>query len=186
MPRVGEIFTIGHSTHPAERFVGFLRRWRVGLLCDVRRYPGSRRHPQFNVDALVAALERAGIGYEPLGRELGGRRRPRRGSPNEGWRVAGFRGYADHMGSAEFETGRERLEALARDRRTAIMCAEGNWRRCHRQLIADALTVHDWHVLHITPDGRLEEHALTPFAVVSGTRLAYPPPGESTMQIRFP
>jgi uncharacterized protein (DUF488 family) len=177
VPRVGEIFTIGHSTHPAERFVGLLRRWRVGLLCDVRRYPGSRRHPQFSVHALVAALERAGIGYEPLGRELGGRRRPRVGSPNAGWRVAGFRGYADHMGSAEFETGRERLEALAPDRRTAIMCAEGDWRRCHRRLISDVLVARGWRVVHIRPDGRLEEHELTEFAVVSDGTVSYPGQG---------
>ena len=177
MPEAGEVLTIGHSTHPVERFVGLLRRWRVGALCDVRRYPGSRRHPQFNADALAAALDHAGIGYERLGRELGGRRRPRRDSVNAGWRVAGFRGYADHMESAEFEAGMERLEALARRGRAAIMCAEGDWRRCHRRLISDALAARGWRVLHIRPDGRLEDHELTDFAVVSDGTVSYPGQG---------
>jgi uncharacterized protein (DUF488 family) len=172
-----EILTIGHSTHPVERFVGLLRRWRVWVLCDVRRYPGSRRHPQFNADALGAALERAGIGYERLGNELGGRRRPGRDSRNAGWRVAGFRGYADHMKSAEFAAGLERLEALARRHRAAIMCAEGEWRRCHRRLISDALAARGWRVVHIRPDGRFEEHELPEFAVVSDGAVSYPDQG---------
>jgi uncharacterized protein (DUF488 family) len=172
-----EILTIGHSTHPVDRFVGLLRRRRVALLCDVRRYPSSRRHPQFNADALSAALEQAGIGYEPLGHGLGGRRRPRRDSANAGWRVAGFRAYADHMGSAEFAAGLERLEALARGRRVAIMCAEWDWRRCHRRLISDALAARGWRVLHIRPDGGLEEHELPDFAVVSDGEVSYPDQG---------
>ena len=177
MPKTGEILTIGHSTHPVERFVGLLRRRGVGLLCDVRRYPGSRRHPQFNTDALGAALERSGIGYELLGDELGGRRRPGPDSRNAGWRVPGFRAYADHMGSAEFQAGLERLEKLAHRRRTAIMCAEGDWRRCHRRLISDALAARGWRVLHIRPDGGLEEHELTGFAVVSDAAVSYPGQG---------
>jgi uncharacterized protein (DUF488 family) len=177
VPKVPEILTIGHSTHPLERFVALLRRRRVGLLCDVRRYPGSRRHPHFSADALGAALERAGIGYEPFGEELGGRRRPSPDSQNAGWRVPGFRAYADHMGSAEFEAGLGRLEALASGRRIAIMCAEGDWRRCHRRLISDALAARGWRVLHIRPDGGLEEHELPEFAVVSDGAVSYPDQG---------
>ena len=177
MAQAGQILTIGHSTHGGERFLALLRGPRVGLLCDVRRYPGSRRHPQFNADALGAALERAGIGYEALGNELGGRRRPGPDSRNAGWRVPGFRAYADHMGSAEFQAGLERLEKLAHRRRTAIMCAEGAWRRCHRRLISDALAARGWRVLHIRPDGRLEEHELPPFAVVTDGAVSYPEQG---------
>jgi uncharacterized protein (DUF488 family) len=169
-----EVLTVGHSTHPTDRLVKLLRAHRVELVGDVRRFPGSRRHPQFNADVLARTLGDAGIAYEQLGDELGGRRRPRRDSPNAGWRVAAFRGYADHMATAEFAAGLERLEALARERRTAIMCAEGDWRRCHRRLISDALQARGWRVLHIRPDGRTEEHERTSFAVEGDGAVAYP------------
>jgi uncharacterized protein (DUF488 family) len=158
------IFTVGHSTHGPEAFLELLRAHRIELLCDVRRFPGSRRHPQFNAGAIEATLRDAGIGYEQFGDDLGGRRRPRRDSPHTGWRVAAFRGYADHMDTDEFAAGLERLERLARDRRVAIMCAEGDWRRCHRRLISDALAARGWRVVHIRPDGSLEEHQPTVFA----------------------
>jgi len=153
-----ELFTIGHSTHPAERFTGLLRHHNVEVLADVRRFPGSRRNPQFNAGALRKSLEVAGIAYEPLGEELGGRRRPTRPAGQSPWRVEAFRGYAEYMETPEFAVGLERLEALARERRTAIMCAEGDWRRCHRRLIAEALSDRGWRLVHIRPDGRTEEH----------------------------
>jgi uncharacterized protein (DUF488 family) len=153
-----EILTIGHSTHEAGRFVDLLNAHRVEVLADVRRFPGSRRHPQFNAGTLAVTLADSGIGYEQLGDALGGRRRARPDSPHTIWRVEAFRGYADHMDSEEFASGLERLERLARERRTAIMCAEGDWRRCHRRLISDALAVRGWRVLHIRPDGLVEEH----------------------------
>jgi uncharacterized protein (DUF488 family) len=156
-----QILTIGHSTHDAERFLALLSADRAEALADVRRYPGSRRHPQFNADALRERLAEAGLSYEPFGEELGGRRRGRRHSPHTGLRAAAFRAYADHMDTEQFRAGLERLEALARERRVAIMCAEGEWRRCHRRLISDALSERGWRVLHIRPDGRLEEHELT-------------------------
>jgi uncharacterized protein (DUF488 family) len=156
--RAHQLLTIGHSTHPVERFIGLLRRHDVELLCDVRRYPGSRRNPQFNASALASALEAEDIAYEGLGEELGGRRRPRPDSPNTGWRVAAFRGYADYMETEEFASGLRRLAELAAARRAAVMCAEGDWRRCHRRLIADALTERGWRVLHILPDARIQEH----------------------------
>jgi len=160
MAAVNELFTIGHSTHPADRFVALLRRHRVERLCDVRRFPGSRRNPQFNVGALRETLTEAGIAYELLGEELGGRRKASRvpHGPSAAWRNDAFRGYAEYTETAEFAAGLERLEALARRRRTAIMCAEGDWRRCHRRLIADALSQRGWRVSHIRPDGRTEEH----------------------------
>ena len=152
------LFTIGHSTHTADRFVALLRRHSVEVLCDVRRFPGSRRHPQFNAGALRESLAAAGVAYEPLGEELGGRRRPTRPAERSPWRVEGFRGYAEYMETSEFAAGLELLEELARSRRTAIMCAEGDWHRCHRRLIADALNDRGWRVIHIRPDGRTEEH----------------------------
>ncbi|HEV2819729.1 MAG TPA: DUF488 domain-containing protein [Solirubrobacteraceae bacterium] len=109
-----ELLTVGHSTHPLEDFLALLSEAGVAALADVRRYPGSRRHPQFGSEALEAALARAGVTYRHLP-ELGGRRTPAPDSANDGWRVAGFRGYADHLHSEEFAAGRAALEALARE-----------------------------------------------------------------------
>jgi uncharacterized protein (DUF488 family) len=170
-----EILTIGHSTHPEERFLALLARHRVETLADVRRFPSSRRLPHFNAPRLESSLGDAGIAYERLGESLGGRREADSDTLNAGWRVGGFRGYADHMASAEFLAGLARLRELGEARRTAFMCAEGPWWRCHRQLIADALTVRGWSVLHVMPDGRADPHRLTPFAVVDGERITYPP-----------
>jgi uncharacterized protein (DUF488 family) len=176
VPGAGEIFTIGHSTHEVGRFLALLRGHSIRCLADVRRYPGSRRQPQFNAAALESSLGSAGVTYAELGAELGGRRRPRPGSSNDGWRVEGFRAYADHMDGPEFIAGLARLEALAAEAATALMCAEGDWRRCHRRLIADALVARGWGVRHILRDGALEQHRLTDFAVIDGGRLSYPAP----------
>jgi uncharacterized protein (DUF488 family) len=130
--------------------------------------------PHFSKEALEQSLPAEGIGYLHM-KELGGRRRPRAGSPNAGWRSEGFRGYADHMATEEFTDALERVLAAVRERRSALMCAEALWWRCHRRLISDALVVHGWRVRHIGSDGRLEDHRLTPFAAVSGVRVTYPP-----------
>jgi len=144
----------------------------------VRSFPSSRRHPQFNRAALEQWLPEAGIDYLHLP-ELGGRRDPAPISPNGGWRERGFRGYADHMASAEFAAGIDRLERLARVKLTAVMCAEALWWRCHRRLIADALTVRGWDVQHLG-SGSHVKHELTPFAEVGdGGALTYPPPQTS-------
>ena len=173
-----EILTVGHSTHGADEFGDLLRRHRVEAVADVRRYPSSRRLPHFNAGALAESLPAAGIEYAQLGDALGGRREAHEDSPNGGWRVAGFRGYADHMSSDEFRAGLAELERLGRERRTAFMCAEGPWWRCHRQLIADALLARGWEVGHMMPDGRLQPHRLTPFAVVDDDgHITYPGQG---------
>jgi uncharacterized protein (DUF488 family) len=167
-------FTIGHSTHAIDAFVGLLRDAGVRAVADVRRFPGSRRHPQFGRDALAAELAGAEIGYAHV-EALGGRRSVRPGSPNAGWEEAAFQGYADHMASAEFGAGLAALEALARERPTAVMCAEALWWQCHRRLVADALVARGWAVEHIGPDGRRGAHELTPFAVTGADgALTYP------------
>lgn len=171
------IHTIGHSTLPPEEFLALLRRHRIEAVADVRRYPSSRRLPHFNAGTLAESLRAAGIEYVQLGDALGGRRKARPDSPNGGWRVAGFRAYADHMTCDEARSALAALEDLGRERRTAFMCAEGPWWRCHRQLIADALVARGWEVSHVMPDGRLERHRLTPFAVVDGDRVTYPGQG---------
>src|SRR5439155_5255374 len=132
-----ELVTFGYSTHPLDAFLALLRGAGVNAVVDVRRFPGSRRHPHFSADALGEALLAAGVEYVHLG-ELGGRRSVARDSLNAGWQVAAFRAYADHIRTHEFDAGRERLAALAAERRTAIMCAEAQPWRCHRRLIADA------------------------------------------------
>ena len=170
----GTLFTVGHSTHELARFVELLRLSGVEGLVDVRTVPRSRRMPHFAQESLASELPAAGIEYVHLP-ALGGFRRPRPDSPNTGWRHDGFRGYADHMESEEFAAGMAALEALAAKRPTAIMCAEALWHRCHRRLVSDALTARGWTVLHIRSDGRTEPHVLTPFAVVGGERVTYPP-----------
>jgi uncharacterized protein (DUF488 family) len=168
------ILTVGHSTHAPDDFLGLLEGAGVELVADVRMHPGSRRMPHFGADALAEALAGREIGYLHL-RELGGRRRPQANSPNGAWESDAFRGYADHMASAEFAAGLERLEAAARARRTAVMCAEAPWWRCHRRLLADVLAVRGWDVRHLMPDGVTRPHELPPFAVEDRGRVLYPP-----------
>jgi uncharacterized protein (DUF488 family) len=175
------IFTIGHSTHGIAEFVALLERHELQAVVDVRKLPRSRRLPQFEQGALTRSLSDAGFDYTHFG-ELGGFRRPGSGSPNSGWRTAGFRGYADYMDTEEFRAALARLERLARSRPTTIMCAEGLWWRCHRRLIADALTVRGWRVFHILPDGARDEHSLPDFAIVEGERITYPP-AQGTLEI---
>jgi uncharacterized protein (DUF488 family) len=177
-----EIFTVGHSTHDIERFRSLLREARIEVVADVRRFPGSRRHPQFGAAALAKSLQAEGIGYEPLGTTLGGRRSRREveaagGGPlpdNSAWRNASFRAYADYMSTPDFVVGLEQVEELGRRRRTALMCAEAHPSRCHRRLIADTLLARGWRVIHLLADGHLEEHALTPNAVVEREGVHYP------------
>jgi uncharacterized protein (DUF488 family) len=121
-----------------EEFLEILREHHITFLADVRRFPGSRRHPQFGQDALAASLRAAGISYVHFP-ELGGRRSARKDSPNTAWRNAAFRGYADYMMTTEFHSGIERLLSMADRNRVAVMCAEAVWWQCHRSLIADFL-----------------------------------------------
>jgi uncharacterized protein (DUF488 family) len=160
-----KIFTIGHSTRSADEFLALLVAHGVRRVVDVRRYPGSRRHPQFSRDALAATLAGAGIEYVHAA-DLGGRREPAPDSPNDAWRSASFRAYADHMASPAFRIWLDRLIAWAPGEDTAILCAEAVPWRCHRQLIADALVARGVDVAHITGAGRADAHALNPHAVV--------------------
>lgn len=171
------VFTIGHSTLAISDFIARLQGHGVTLLVDVRKMPGSRRHPQFGRDALAGELARAGIRYEHAP-ALGGFRKARADSPNSGWRNASFRGYADYMTTSEFEAALQPILSRARTEKQALMCAEAVPWRCHRSLVADALTVRGVRVEEIQSATRSSAHALTPFARVAGTRLTYPP--EST------
>ena len=167
------IATIGHSTHSIEEFLELLRLHAIQLLVDVRTIPRSRAQPQFGIDQLPGALQRAGIDYLHL-EALGGLRHATKDSPNAGWRNASFRGFADYMATPAFRAGLAELEERARRQRTAIMCAEAVPWRCHRSLIADALTVAGWRVSHIMSKRSVRGHTLTPFLQVEGEILTYP------------
>jgi uncharacterized protein (DUF488 family) len=171
---MARILTIGHSTHDPGPFLELLGGQGVELVADVRRYPSSRRLPHFNAPELRGTLAEAGIDYLHMP-ELGGRRDPVPDSPNSGWRVGQFRGYADHMAYDEFGAGMARLEELATARPTAVMCAEAQWWRCHRRLLSDALLVRGHEVVHVDARGGSAPHELTTFALVEEGHLAYPP-----------
>ena len=170
---VGTLWTIGHSTRQWEVFVGMLADAGIEVLADVRRFAGSRRNPQFSRDAMPDALAAAGIRYWSLP-ALGGRRDPVAGTPNTAWRVAAFRGYADHLASAEYIAAREALMAVALRERTCVMCAEALWWQCHRRLIADDFVARGWTVLHLLAPGKTEPHALNADAVMQDGVLRYP------------
>lgn len=170
----GTLFTIGHSTLPIEEFVACLRRYGVEQLVDVRTIPRSRHNPQFNADALTESLPEAGIAYVSMP-ALGGLRHSRPDSPNGAWRNKSFRGYADYMQTAEFRAAIDELMSLRADRPTAIMCAEAVPWRCHRSLVADALTVRSVPVVEILSASKWREHTLTAFAQVDGETVTYPP-----------
>jgi uncharacterized protein (DUF488 family) len=166
------VWTIGHSTRGIEELLAVLDAYGIELVVDVRRFPGSRRLPQFSGDALGASLEAHGIAYRWLA-ALGGRRRPDAASTSTGWRHPAFRAYADHVATEEFAAGLMELLMLAQGLRTAVMCAEVLWWRCHRRIIADVLVVIGVEVIHIRDVGTAEAHRLElPARVVDG-RLTY-------------
>jgi uncharacterized protein (DUF488 family) len=166
------IWTVGHSTRSFDELVRTLQEPRIELVVDVRRFPGSRRLPQFESATLQAELERHGIAYHWIA-ALGGRRRPDADSPNTGWTHAAFRAYADHIGSEEFAEGLGELLMLAGGLRTAIMCAEVLWWRCHRRLIADVLVSLGVTVVHLFAPGKSEIHRLRSPARLEDGRLTY-------------
>jgi uncharacterized protein (DUF488 family) len=174
-PTPPTVYTVGHSTRAISELVELLRAHGVQQVVDVRTIPRSRHNPQFNGPRLSRSLRAAGIGYRHL-KALGGLRRARADSPNVGWHNASFRGYADHMQTADFAAGLARLERLATRRPTAIMCAEAVPWRCHRSLIADALVVARWRVRHIQSRRSARLHRRTPFLKVRAGRLLYPAP----------
>ena len=166
------IWTIGHSTRSAAEFLALLTGNDVEALADVRRFPGSRKYPHFNVEPLAHTLGEAGVQYVPFP-ELGGRRKPLPDSRNTAWRNDAFRGYADYMQTREFAVGIERLSALASAKRTAIMCSEAVWWRCHRGLLADWFKAHGVRVLHILDARHVVEHPWTSAAHVTEGELDY-------------
>jgi len=183
------IWTIGHSTRTIDEFISLLKANEIEALADVRAWPGSKRYPQFNKDALTESLNAQGIRYEHFP-ELGGKRKTKPDSRNTAWRNASFRGYADYTETEQFQKGIERLLDFSRNDglgsrrncdgweavtpcRIAIMCAEAVWWRCHRSLIADYLKARGVEVLHILGPNKVEQHPYTPAARIVNGELSY-------------
>ena len=169
------VWTIGHSTRSIDELLSILHAHEIETVVDVRRFPGSRRLPQFGSTELASSLAEHDIDYRWIP-ELGGRRRPEPDSPNDAWEHPAFRAYADHMATDEFADGMFELETIAGGSRTTIMCAELLWWRCHRRLIADALTSVGYGVCHIRDANEPELHRLAPPASIVDGVLSYESP----------
>ncbi len=170
------IYTVGHSNHPIEKFIEMLTAHGIEQVADVRTIPRSRHNPQYSSDSLPASLTQRGIAYRHMP-ALGGLRHAKKDSQNRGWENDSFRGFADYMQTEEFEKGLAELIAAAEEKKIAILCAESVPWRCHRSLIADALSVRAVTVMHIMSRTSVKEHTLTSFAKVSGTSITYPAQG---------
>ena len=166
------VWTIGHSTRPMDEFVDMLLSFEIKMVVDIRSFPGSRRYPQFNKEALEISLPENDIQYFHL-KNLGGRRKVKPDSKNTGWRSEAFRGYADYMATDEFREGIKQLEEIALKMRTAYMCSEAVWWRCHRSMVSDYLKNRGWKVMHIMGIGKEEEHPYTEPAKIINGKLSY-------------
>ncbi len=166
------IYTIGHSTRPIKTFIELLNAHQIQMVIDVRSIPRSRYCPQFGQQRLKNSLIKSRIAYRHM-KALGGLRHPLKDSPNTTWINASFRGYADYMQTPDFEKALKELQKIAKKKRCALMCSEAVPWRCHRSLIADALTVKHWKVLHIQSRKTAKLHSLTPFLRIRKKRLIY-------------
>ena len=166
------IWTLGHSTRTIEEFLELLRIYGISHLIDVRRFPGSRKYPQYNKESLDSVLTEKGFWYTHM-EALGGRRKAEPDSKNEIWRHPSFRGYADYMESSKFKEAFKELERLASQKNCAIMCSEAVWWRCHRSMVSDQLKANGWEVIHIMGENQQQEHPYTKPAKVENGQLSY-------------
>ncbi len=164
-----EVWTIGHSTRSLDEFVDMLKSFQIEVVVDIRNFPGSKKYPQFNKKELEDSLPKNNLKYIHL-KNLGGRRKAKSDSKNTSWRHPAFRGYADYMETGTFNDGIKELEEIAIMQRTAYLCSEAVWWRCHRSLISDSLKAKHWKVMHIMGINKAEEHPYTqPARIVDGT-----------------
>lgn len=168
------IWTIGHSTRTLEDFIKILHSFNIEIVADIRSFPGSRKFPQFNKEALETSLPANGFEYVHL-KKLGGRRKVNPASKNTSWRHMAFRGYADYMETVDFREGIKELEDIAAKKRVACMCSEAVWWRCHRSMVADYLKNRGWRVWHIMDVDKKEEHPYTQPARIENGSLTYQP-----------
>ncbi len=166
------IWTIGHSTRSLEEFVAMLHSFNIESIADIRSYPGSRKFPQFNKEALEISLPQHNIQYVHI-KELGGRRKADPDSKNTAWRHVAFRSYADYMETPAFKDGIKTLEEIAVKQKTAYMCSEAVWWRCHRSMVSDYLKLHGWKVIHIMGMEKATEHPYTSPARIVNNELNY-------------
>lgn len=170
--KANKIWTIGHSTRDLDVFVEMLQSFSIKQLVDIRSLPGSNKFPQYNQEAFSKSLEKNGIKYSYL-KKLGGRRKPSAESTNTIWRNKSFRAYADYMDTDSFSEGLNKLEELAKQENTAMMCSEAVWWRCHRSMVSDKMKSEGWKVMHIMDVGKATEHPYTkPASIVDG-KLVY-------------
>jgi uncharacterized protein (DUF488 family) len=167
-----EVWTIGHSTRTIEHFVEMLRSFNIKMLVDIRSFPCSRKYPQFNKENLITSMPANNIEYLHL-KSLGGRRPVHKDSRNTGWKHPAFRGYADYMETDEFKEGIKELESIALEQRTAYMCSEAVWWRCHRSMVSDYLKLRSWLVHHIMETDKATEHTYTQPAKIINGQLSY-------------
>lgn len=168
------VWTIGHSTHSLNELVAMLHSFNIETVVDIRSYPRSRKFSQFNKEALELSLPENNIEYIHL-KKLGGRRKVNPESKNTTWRHAAFRGYADYMESESFAEGIKELIVIALEKRTAYMCSEAVWWRCHRSMVSDYLKAHGWDVQHIMGVNKASEHPYTQPARIVAGELTYLP-----------
>lgn len=172
MKEIKSIWTLGHSTRTLEQFLDLLKAHDIQHLIDVRRFPGSCKFPQFNLENLESAVIENGVTFTHM-ETLGGRRKASQNSKNMIWNHPSFRGYADYMETEEFQEAYTYLEALASKKRCAIMCSEAVWWRCHRSMISDQLKVNGWEVIHILGEQQHQEHPYTKPANIENGKLSY-------------
>ena len=170
--KLKSIWTIGHSTRSLKEFIEMLQSFQIELVVDIRRFPGSKRYPHFNKDALQGSLSANKIEYTHI-EKLGGRRKPVSNSHNNAWRVEAFRGYADYMETKDFHQAVEELELLASKNKVAYMCSEAVWWSCHRSLVSDYLKFKGSLVVHIMGVNKSEEHRYTKPARIENNKLVY-------------
>ncbi|MGV9003863.1 DUF488 domain-containing protein [Flavobacterium sp.] len=166
------IYTIGHSTHPIADFLSMLKSFDIKTVADIRRFPGSRKFPQFDQENLKISLEEASIGYIHL-IDLGGRRKANKDSKNIRWHNDSFKGYADYMETGAFEKAVKQLEQLALKQPTVYMCSEAVWWRCHRSMVSDYLKANGWSVVHIMAVGKFQDHRYTSPARIVNHKVVY-------------
>lgn len=177
------LYTVGHSTRSAAELIELLREHGISLLLDVRRFPRSRRHPQFNIESLSSVLGASGIGYQHL-EALGGRRKrwlTAEASPNTGWNVEGFRSYADYAMTPPFQQALQSLLDLGQRHTATLMCAEALWWHCHRRIISDYLLVRGVEVIHILGPAEAKPAALTTGAEPQADGSIHYPPAQGRL-----
>jgi uncharacterized protein (DUF488 family) len=167
-----KIYTIGHSNRSIEELIAMLKSFDISMLADIRRFPASRKFPQFSKESLTESLNAENIGYIHI-EALGGRRQPLKDSPNTNWRLPAFRGYADYMRTQAFHDGILELEKIAVANRTVFMCSEAVWWSCHRSLVSDYLKINGWTVMHIMNVSKAQEHPYTSAATIVDDKLSY-------------